>query len=207
MEVEETPVPLAELPANPSLRVLNDRFPLAVWTERLKGFSHYNYVIDGITRGFSIGVDPQKVVDPSRISAADRRTCMTTVQEEAITEWVRKGLKKRFIVGPFDLDYKFSFGQLYLAPLFVIPKPNGTWRTIVHLSFKLSQYLYTINELLYPHMKTVQYIRFKEVVELVNRAGKGAWLFLIDAQDAYYRVPIHPSDWKYMGIRQILGIS
>ena len=50
-------------------------------------------------------------------------------------------------------------------------------------------------------MKTVQYIRFKEVVNLVNNAGPGAFIFLIDAQDAYYRVPTHPDDWKFMGIK------
>ena len=50
-------------------------------------------------------------------------------------------------------------------------------------------------------MKTVQYVSFREVVNLVNNAGKGAYIFLIDAQDAYYRVPIQKEDWKYMGIK------
>ena len=88
-----------------------------------------------------------------------------------------------------------------MAPVFVVPKPNGTWRPIVHLSYKRWGKLYSINDLLYDYVKTVQYIKFREVVHLVNNAGPGAFIFLIDAQDAYYRVPIQPSDWKYMGIK------
>ena len=64
----------------------------------------------------------------------------------------------------------------------------------------------TINECLHQHMKTVQYVRFLEVVLLVTNASIGAWIFLIDAQDAYYRVHIHPDDWKYMGIEWATNI-
>ena len=65
----------------------------------------------------------------------------------------------------------------------------------------------TINKCLYQHMKTVKYVRFLDVVRLVANAGIGAWIFLIDAQDAYHRVPIHSDDWKYMGLNGAISIG
>ena len=148
-----------------------------------------------------MGIDPDKVVDPSKISGNSCYIPLTGPQQIAISEWIKKGVDKHFIVGPFDLDYKFEFDKLYIAPMFVVPKPNKTWRTILHLSWKPHPNMFSVNDLLCEHMKTVQYVRFKEVVNLINNAGKGAYIFLIDAQDAYYRVPIQRSDWQYMGIK------
>ena len=165
------------------------------------GFPKYNYVIDGLSKGFPIGIDPAKVQDISQISGSSAYIPLTGSQKQGVTDWVLKGHKKHYISGPYDVDYKFDFGKLLLAPLFVVPKPDGSWRVIVHLSYRRHFSLFSINDLLCEYMKTVQYIRFREVVNLVNNAGKGAYLFLIDAQDAYYRVPIHPSDWRFMGVK------
>ena len=154
-----------------------------------------------MNKGFRIGFDPNKTADSNKISGETCYIPLGGSEKKGISEWILKGTEKGFISGPFDLDYKFKFGKLFLAPVFVVPKPNGTWRPIVHLSYKKYINQFTINDLLCEYMKTVQYIRFREVVNLVNNAGPGAYIFLIDAQDAYYRVPTHPDDWKYMGIK------
>ena len=173
---------------------------MPIWKMCLKGYSDYNYIINGLTNGFSCGFDKEKLWNEELISGESQHIPLEPVQRKALDEWILKGVRKKYISGPYDKTHKFSFGKLMLAPLFVVPKPNNKWRAIVHMSFRLRPYMYTINELLHTYMKTVQYVRFKEVVKLVKNAGKGAWLFLIDAQDAYYRVPIQPADWKYMGI-------
>ena len=166
----------------------------------LKGFWNKQYIMTGLTQGFRVGFDPQKIWDEDLVSGSAKQFVTDEVHISHMREWILKLHKREHIAGPFDKSYNFPFGKLFLAPLFVIPKPNNKWRTIVHLSFKDKPYMRTINECLYEHMKTVQYVRFSEVVKLVANAGIGAWIFLVDAQDAYYRVPIHPDDWKYMGI-------
>ena len=183
------------------MSVLNRRFPLPVWKRRLAGFKNYDYIIDGLTNGFSIGFDDEKTVESDKIAGDTCYIPLSGAEKQGVSDWVKKGVDKGFICGPYDTDYKFDFGKLFLAPVFVVPKPNGTWRPIVHLSYKKYDYMYSINELLCDYMKTIQYIKFKEVVNLVNNAGPGAFIFLVDAQDAYYRVPTHPNDWKYMGIK------
>ena len=123
---------------------------------------------------------------------------MTKEEKRGISEWIVKGINKGYINGPFDLDFDFGW-KIKIAPLFTVPKPVGI-RPIVHLSYKGSA-LYSINDLIVEELATVQYIAFKEVVHLVQSQGVGAWLFVVDAQDAYYRVPIHKSDYQYMGIK------
>ena len=157
--------------------------------------------MNGLQNGFRIGFDPKKTEIPEKISGNTCYIPLSGSEKQGISSWILKGHKKGFISGPFDIDYKFKFGKLFLAPVFVVPKPDGTWRPIVHLSYKKYINQFTINDLLCEYMKTVQYIRFREVVNLVNNAGPGAFIFLIDAQDAYYRVPTHPDDWKFMGIK------
>ena len=189
------------LRANPPLSVLNKRFPLPTWKKHLSGFKNYNYIINGLSNGFPIGIDPKKVHEPEKIAGETCYIPLSEPEKQGVTEWIKKGVTKGFICGPYDSRYNFSFGKLYLTPVFVVPKPNGTWRSIVHLSYKKHDHMFAINELLCEYMKTIQYIRFKQVVNLINNAGPGAYIFLIDALDAYYRVPTHPNDWKYMGIK------
>ena len=186
---------------NPRLSVLNGRFPIPVWKHHLKGFKKYDYIINGLQHGFRIGFDSKKTIDESRISGDTCYIPLGGAEKQGVSDWIYKGTNKGYISGPFDLNHKFKFGKLFLAPVFVVPKPNGTWRPIVHLSYKKRLNQFTVNDLLCEYMKTVQYIRFREVVNLVNNAGPGAYIFLIDAQDAYYRVPTHPDDWKFMGIK------
>ena len=116
------------------------------------------------------------------ISGEARQFLSDKAHIKHMREWILKLTKLQHVAEPYDKSFKFPFGRLFLAPLFVIPKPNRKWKTIVHLSFRDKPHKYTINECLLEHMKTVQYVRFKEVVRLVANAGIGAWIFLIDAQ-------------------------
>ena len=170
-----------------------------VWRAGLKGFPKYDYIIDGITNGFKMGVNNDWVI-PELISADPHYIPMTFSERQAITEWILKGLDKGYMSGPYTSTFNLPWSRLYCAPLFTVKKPIG-YRPIVHLSWNRFNTRFSINDLLCEYMKTVKYITFREVVNMVNNAGLGAFIFLIDAQDAYYRVPTHPDDWKYNGIK------
>ena len=172
-----------------------------IWTQFLFGYYNYDYIINGITNGFRIGIDLNLNINDSCVTRDPIYINLNIHEKKAITQWLLKGVDKGYICGPFSLDYQFPW-QLHCSPLFVVPKPGfRKYRPIVHLSWRQRGCTYCINELLCDYMKTVQYISFREVVNLVNNAGKGAYIFLIDAQDAYYRVPIHPSDFKWNGLK------
>ena len=175
-----------------------------VWCKHLRGFSNYNYIIDGISNGFRIGINSD-VVFSDLISGDPYYINMDLNERKAITGWITKGLKKGYMSGPYTSRAVLPWSRLYCAPIFTVPKPMidniPRYRPIVHLSWTLFDSLFSINDLLCEYMKTVKYITFREVVNMVNNAGPGAYIFLIDAQDAYYRVPIHPDDWKYNGLK------
>lgn len=69
--------------------------------------------------------------------------------------------------------------------LFVVPKPDGTWRPIIDLSI--------LN--LYLEKKKFKMETPKSICAMLH---KGAWTFSIDLTDAYFHIPIHPRSKKYM---------
>ena len=184
------------------MKPIVDRFvnTIDTWEECLKGYKYRKFILDGITKGFSIGINKENIIDERFITSDPCYIDLNYHETEAIFQWLYKGVDKGYIAGPFSKDYEFPW-TLHCAPIFVVPKPGfRKFRPIVHLSWKQFDHMFSINELLCEHMKTVQYVSFLEVVNLVNNAGKDAYIFLIDAQDAYYRVPISPKDFRYNGL-------
>ena len=192
---------LRALPKNPAIRNCCHRFPLPVWRKELNGYHKYNHIINGLSEGFHIGVDSKYKTQSEKISSKPCFIPLDPPEKQAITDWVTRGVRRAYICGPYTLDYNFPW-DLKCAPFFVIPKPEkGKYRPIVHLSWTAWGKFYSVNDLIVEHMRTVKYITLREVVELINSAGKDAHVFVVDAQDAYYRVPIHPDDFQYMGLK------
>lgn len=191
------------MPSNPVIKPIVGRFNVPVWEKYLRTYRHATYILDGIQNGFRIGIDAAILNKNKPITRDPVYIKLDFYEKQAITDWLLKGVSKGFIAGPFDLNYQFPWPRgLHCAPMFVVPKPGfRNYRPIVHLSWKQFGHYLSVNELLCDYMKTVNYVSFKETVNLINNAGKGAYIFLIDAQDAYYRVPIHPSDFCWNGLK------
>ena len=118
----------------------------------------------------------------------------------AITDWIKKGLG-RYIAGPFE-PHKCPI-KLHFSPLFTVHQPNKI-RTIQNLSYPklpLSWNDLSVNNLINPAWCTISYITFREVVKMMFNAGQYAYYFMIDAVDAYYRVPVHEDDHYLMGFK------
>ena len=75
----------------------------------------------------------------------------------------------------------------FYSLLFVVPKPNGTWRPIIDLSL--------LN--LYLKKKPFKMETIRSICSLIH---KGSWTFSIDLTDAYFHIPIHKSSRKYLRI-------
>lgn len=150
-----------------------------------------DFVIDGIHSGFSIqhsGPDP---VTTHRNLPTTRR------QKEKITEWFLRGIEKGYILGPFDRS-NVPFAKLFPSPVGAVPKPNGGVRPIHHLSAPKNGI--SVNSSLNEESRSVEYVKFHEVVEIVDAVGKDGWIWVVDAEDAYLRVPIQEPDWKYIAM-------
>ena len=101
-------------------------------------------------------------------------------------------------MGPF-FPHDCPFKELYFSPLFNVPKPDGTWRTVAHLSYP--SWGTSVNDCIPEEAKHVSYISFPELAEFIYKLGYDARLWVVDAKDAYYRIPVRKSYWKYMAIK------
>lgn len=83
-------------------------------------------------------------------------------------------------------------GRGVYSPLFLIRKPNGSFRAIINLK--------SLNQ-------AVVYKKFKmeTISSTINLLREGSFMASIDLQDAYYHVPIHKSSQQYLRIAVFLG--
>ena len=190
-----------DLPINPEIGTITTRYDVKLWKKELKGFYDVDYIINGLTYGFTIGIDPELQDIDNKLCKDTMYIHLTNKEKNAITKWFVKGTQKGYICGPFELNYEFPW-PLHLSPLFVVPKPiKDEYRPIGHLSYKRYPWQYSVNDIISDNNKHVKYISFKEIIEMMHNAGKNAYMWTIDAQDAYYRIPIHRSAYKYMGLK------
>ena len=121
----------------------------------------------------------------------------------AITNWIVAGIGKGHVIGPFTAKNN-PFTNYVISPLFTVPKAVDDivkrHRIIHHLSASGTNGI-SVNDVVPDTWKHVQYTTFKEVVKLAYELGPGAYIWTVDAQDAYYRVPIKKKFWPFMGFK------
>ena len=182
-------------------------FPYEVWEESLRFHDDpdfFDYIKYGNRNGYHIGIKDYKLIDPNK------RNLPCNIDEKiAITKWIIKCIiEKGNIYGPFrDLSDVYEtvpcVTNLAVCPMGAVPKEvavDGTvesHRVITNLSAPKRGT--SVNSSIPKERKAVEYMYFLEVVDWVHSLGKGAWIWTADAQDAYLRVPVHKSDWRYLG--------
>ena len=173
------------------------RFDIRVWVKALHKHPDQQYfwfIIDGISRGFDIG-------NNGIIPTGKRRNLPTNNFEKIkITQWLFKGVTKGYILGPFT-DANLPIKNLIVSPVGAVPKDVTGIRPIHHLSAPRYGIGISVNSTLFDKYKTVNYVKFKEIVAIAYAVGKNGFLWTADAADAYLRVPIKRKDWRFTGIR------
>ena len=173
--------------------VVNFNFP--VWNEALAGFDRDAYIWNGINDGFDIGW-----LENAQPTYYENPTIPTVESQDIfITNWIVKCHKKGFLLGPFTAS-NCPFKNLIFAPLFTVLKPDFKQRIVCNLSHG-SKDGNSVNDCINPSATSVRYISFKEVASFVHALGPNAYLWIVDAQDAYYRVPIKQKYWRYFAIK------
>ena len=173
------------------------RFDINTWASALAEHPSDEYklfILDGITNGFDIGTDGTRPTGKQRNLPTDK------FQKIKISEWLFKGVKKGYILGPFT-NQNNPFPDVVVSPVGAVPKPPNGVRPIHHLSAPRSGPGISVNSTLREEYKTVKYVSFKEIVEIANSVGIGGYLWAADAADAYLRVPIKKKQWPLVGIK------
>lgn len=183
-------------------------FKRGPWARFTKGMDKQEraWLLDGISNGFDIQVD-----DTIGRRVVKQNLPMSQLELISAAEWVLKNIKKRAVWGPFKGDgsdlpswlkdelVESPIGTVKKGMHFNTPDELKKWRVIHHLSYPRSGP--SINTEVHDEWATVQYVQFREVVQMVASLGPAALLWTVDAKDAYLRVPIKRRCLKFMGFR------
>ena len=163
------------------------------------------FICDGLASGgFDVGIPDGSWPSPDE----DYANGFSFEAKYAITQWVVGGLSKGHVIGPFSSN-SIPFHNYVISPLFTVPKPSDDYvkkYRIIHNLSARDKFGVSVNDVVDGSWKAVQYTAFLEVVKLAHDLGPGAFLWTVDAEDAYYRVPIKRKYWPFMGFRW-LGFS
>ena len=150
-------------------------------------------MIDGFTRGFPLGIDPEKRPQP-------RGPCENSDEAkdkpEIIRELVEKELKLGHMLGPFDEP---PLPDMVFSPLHLVPKAGSEnkYRLIRNLAFPYNEE--SVNRSIPPEESSVQYHYIGELIEMAIRLGKDIWGCTVDFSHAFRNLGVILADLQLLG--------
>ena len=144
-------------------------------------------LLSDITQGCDIGyTGPQ--------FASTARNLQSSSVLPSILDALQSECMQNCILGPFNAP---PLPNLRCSGLGVVPKHDGGWRTIYHLSAPLGS---SINDFIDPLVYTLNYCTVDDAYAIVNTLGPGTLLSKIDLKNAFRLIPVRPEDWNLPGI-------
>ena len=98
------------------------------------------------------------------------------------------------LLGPFQ---ERPLPNLKCSGVGVVPKKNGKWRMIHHLSAPLGL---SVNDHIPKEPYSLQYSSVDDAVHLLCSLGKGARMAKVDLKSAFRIIPVRKQDWELLGI-------
>ena len=148
-----------------------------------------NTLLDNLTEGCNIGyTGPQFNYCSRNLHSAYQHPA---ILDATIAEECKLG---RFL-GPFDKPPLPSFRSSGLG---LVPKHDGVWRTICHLSAPHDS---SINYHIDPELFSLTYCSVDDAYAIVNSLGTGALMSKIDLKNAFRLIPVCPRDWNLLGMQ------
>ncbi len=151
-----------------------------------------DYVIKGLADGFRIGRTSDRT--PDKVS---RNLPTAEPNKEKIMKWIGKSLINGHFIGPFEIS---PFEGAPWSPIGAVDKDGGRDKRVIH-HLSAPRWGVSVNSEISPPFNTIKYLTFQDVVLWVKALGKNAFLWKIDLSAAYRQFPIHPIDWKFLGIK------
>ena len=124
-----------------------------------------------------------------------------TSNPQAALAKIEKEVKLGRVRGPFRNISDTGLPSLVISPIGLIPKAEGGFRLIHHLSHPWGR---GINAFISDEDAHVSYARFDDAILFLTISGPNTLMAKVDVQSAYRLLPMRPSDHKYLGF-QFLG--
>ena len=79
----------------------------------------------------------------------------------------------------------------------VVPKKDGEWRLINHLSAPTDN---SINDFIDPGDFSLQYATIDDAIKICHTLGQGTLMAEVDLKNAFLLCPVRQEDWHLLGI-------
>lgn len=118
-----------------------------------------------------------------------------TLHADAVRIKLKKEVDLGRVAGPFRTP---PIANLKISPIGVVPKSDGNWRLITHLSHPVGS---SVNDGFDDNLCSVSYTSFDKVADLVFKCGKGALMAKRDIKSAFRLLPVFPGDFHLLGMK------
>ena len=147
-----------------------------------------SWLLNAIHQGVTIGYDgPRGPMIAKNLPSAYQH-------EQILTQEIQKECSAGRLLGPFT---SLPIENLKCSGVGVVPKKNGKWRMIHHLSAPEGQ---SINDFISKEDFSLHYSSVDDATSILSELGKGALLAKVDLKAAFRMVPVHKTDWELLGI-------
>ena len=153
----------------------------------------FNTIADEIYVGFKRGFDLH--YSGPRISLVCPNLKSIRGKESIAFEIAMKEVRLGRVAGPFSIC---PLPNLRVSPVGLVPKKDGSWRLIHHLSYPNN---FSVNDFIDQKFCTVQYTSFDSALAMLANLGRGAIAARLDIKSAFRLLPISPSDFELLGFK------
>lgn len=177
--------PTTNAPRRPNPSPIN----VAKLSKYLDGYYNKQFIISGLTEGFSLQFQGPQT------SLASKNSESITEFHHIVEQKLEKELKLGRISGPYVSP---PFPNFKVSLLSLIPKQTpGKYRLIHNLSYPYD--LHSVNYNIPSEYTTVTYQTLQHALSLIQFHSPTAYLAKTDIADAFRIIPLHPDQYNLLG--------
>ncbi|XP_052780604.1 uncharacterized protein LOC128217487 [Mya arenaria] len=163
---------------------------LDAFLQRYPDKVHATLLRNGFRFGFSLGFEgSREPIDAKNLRSAKLRPSV-------VFDKLEKEILEGRMAGPFISP---PFKNLRISPIGLVPKSDGGWRLITHLSYPRAGG--SVNDGIVSQLKSVSYTKFDTVADMIFKLGRSTLMAKRDIKSAFRLLPISPKDFELLGIK------
>lgn len=180
---------------------------IEAWKSELKKYGllgKYLYLIDGFNDGFDQGIPDHRIGDLKWFSPPNHNSALEA--RKKIEDKISKEVSKGRMCGPFSHEEVHQhLGFFRTSPLGAVINGDGSFRPINDLSFpKFDSSTPSVNSFVDKEDFTTTWDDFKVVALFFRKLDSSVMLGIFDWEGAYRQIPTHPSQWRFLAIRDFI---
>lgn len=147
----------------------------------------------GFVHGFRLGFSGERVaMEAGNLKSARLNSAI-----------LKQKIEKEVACGRFAGPFKVSpIENLRVSPVGLVPKADGDWRLITHLSYPKGC---SVNDGISEELASVQYTSLDKVADMIFQLGKDSLFAKRDIKSAFRLLPVSPEDFCLLGLRDNEG--